>query len=153
MSYAASYSRNPDLSAALHTVCEEIATSWTRTKNLLIKRQLLRVRQNAVLAVSPKLQEAVRKEDPRIFRFQHGSQLLLGNVPQPLIAEGRDLALEMLVEMDRVVLKPHRHLVNHTALLECQGMNLLGCQEGHVWIADQVAVLLVVVSQTEDRVR
>ena len=97
MSYAASYSKKPDLSAALHTVCEEIATSWTRTKNLLIKRQLLRVRQNAVLAVSPKLQEAVRKEDPRTCRFQYGSQLLVGYVSQPLVTEGRDLILQPLV--------------------------------------------------------
>ena len=29
---------------------------------------------------------------------QHASELLLGDVPQPLVAEGRDLTLQLLVK-------------------------------------------------------
>jgi len=54
------------------------------------------------------------------------SQLLVGNIPQPLVAEGRNLNLDPLVKMDRIVFEMYSNLINYPTLLECQRMNLFG---------------------------
>ena len=56
-----------------------------------------------------------------------------------------------LVEMDRLTFKPDSNLVDHTTLLEGEWTDLLVHQESHVGVTDQIAMLLLVVSQTKLR--